>query len=243
MRKDFDDEFDFLDDLEIVDNTKEKKKTAEKPKKTEKIRTEEKAKKTEKIKTEEKVKKPEKVKAEEKTKKPEKVKAEEKTKKPEAVKKAPKKAKKRKKKNPIAAFWAGLCESAAEMSAGDRIVISTGVIVLVMAIVTGSVYLSARSIDSQVAAFAELGEDLSAVSLSGESGLIAVTDAHVAAMNAQIEETVEEETEETETEKEDEKAEDEVNINLTSVQKDLKIKFMNRATGRLISGIPFQVQI
>lgn len=231
MRKDFDDEFDFLDDLEIVDNTKEKKKTEEKPKKTEKVKTEEKAKKTEKIKTEEKAKKTEKVKAEEKTKKP------------EAVKKAPKKAKKRKKKNPIAAFWAGLCESAAEMSAGDRIVISTGVIVLVMAIVTGSVYLSARSIDSQVAAFAELGEDLSAVSLSGESGLIAVTDAHVAAMNAQIEETVEEETEEAETEKEDENAEDEVIINLTSVQKDLKIKFMNRATSRLISGIPFQVQI
>lgn len=148
---------------------------------------------------------------------------------------------KRKKENFLLTFWESLAESAAEMSTGDRIVISTGALVLVMAIITGSVYLSAKGVDEQIATFAELGENLETVSISGESGLIAVTDAEVAAMNAEI-------VEESEITEEAEKevqvaAENEVILNLTSVQKDLKIKFMNRASGKLISGIPFQATV
>ena len=135
-----------------------------------------------------------------------------------------------------------LFRSVSEMSAGDGIIVSTGVLVLVLAIITGNIYVSAKTVDNQVAAFAEIGEELGAVSVMGESGLIAVTDAQVAAMNADIiEET--EETEEEEDENEDEAVEDEVLLNLTSVQRDLKIKFMNRAGGKLISGIPFKASV
>ncbi len=141
------------------------------------------------------------------------------------------------KENRLLTFWKSLCDSASEMSAGDRVIASTGVIVLVMAIITGSVYVSARNVDDQVASFAELGEDLGAVSLAGESGLIAVTDAEVAAMNAEIIEEPEEDG------NDDENAEDEIQLNLTSVQKDLKIKFLNRADGKLISGIVFQAGV
>lgn len=279
MKKDFDNEFDFLDELEVAEYTKAKKIKAKKAepeevKETkpvsrskntessmpEKPKAEKRVKAAEKPKTEKRVKTAEKPKAEKKGKAAEKPKAEKRVKaaeKPKAEKrvkaaekpKAEKKGKaagkkKEKKDNVLVAFWKNLTESAAEMSMGDRIVASTGVMVLVLAIITGSVYLSAKGVDEQVAAFAEIGQELGEVSLSGESGLLAVTDAEVAAMNAEIlEET--EEVEETEESDEDEKeaAEDEVILNLTSVQKDLKIKFMNRANGKLISGIPFQATV
>ena len=265
MRKDFDNEFDFLDELEIAEHTKEKVKkekplpekrleektvkkkqvkeniVKEKPQKAKKKIAEEKAVKEKGVKEkkaeEKKTAKVKKAAASENV-KPKKIKKSEKKEKPMRKKRA-------KKENALVAFWKSLSESAAEMSMGDRIVASTGIIVLVTAIITGSVYLAARGVDEQIAAFAEIGQELGAVSLSGESGLLAVTDAEVAAMNAEIlEET--EEAEDDEQESEDEKeeaAEKEVILNLTSVQKDLKIKFMNRADGKLISGIPFQVNV
>ncbi len=153
------------------------------------------------------------------------------------------KRRKQKKESALLSFWDGLRESAAEMSTGDRIVISTGVLVLVMAVITGCIYVSAKNEDDQLAAFADLGEELGEVSLVGESGLIAVTDAEVAARNAQILEEEPEPEEEEENEEEETEAEDEVVLNLTSVQRDLKIKFMNRADGRLISGIAFQAEV
>lgn len=239
MKRDFDNEFDdeldFLDELENIKHTKPDKKPAKAATttsipKAKKVRvknavaekkTEEEAKAHSAKKTGEKVKTHSTKKAAGHTKK-----------------------RKRKKENFLLTFWESLVESAAEMSMGDRIVASTGIIVLVMAIITGSVYLSARGVDEQVATFAELGEELEAVSLSGESGLIAVTDAQVAAMNAEIlEEDEITETDEEEAKEETKTAENEVILNLTSVQKDLKIKFMNRANGKLISGIPFQASV
>jgi len=255
MKKDFDNEFDFLDELENVQHTKDKKvktgKKKETVRRTERADAEKgkaKAVRAEKKRAEkaEKAHKAAEVKAEKaKTAKAHKASGSGRAAKAEKIfgisggKTA--KKKQHKKENWLCNFWESLCESAAEMSAGDRIVASTGIIVLVMAIITGSVYVSAKSVDNQVAAFAELGEDLGAVSVLGESGLIAVTDAQVAAMNAEIiEET--EETEETE-ESEEGQEENEILLNLTSVQRDLKIKFINRAGGKLISGIALKASV
>ena len=211
MRKDFDnDQFDFLDELEIHKSTKEK------PVKRVKDKTENRIRKS----------KPE-----------EKNPIEKKT----VRKKSASKKRKPKRKSPfVVTMFRGLWESAADMSTGDRIIVSTGVLVLVLAIITGSVYLTSNAVEDQVAAFAELGQELGQLSVAGESGLLAVTDAEVAAINAElIEET--EETEETE--EKDEDQEDYVLLNLTSVEKDLKIKFMNKNGGKLISGIPFKAAV
>ncbi|MBO5093234.1 MAG: Ig-like domain-containing protein [Lachnospiraceae bacterium] len=256
MKKDFDNEFGFLDELELDDHTKEKQKTKKSSVEKQKAASDtENRKQKAPVKKSAAEKQPETVKKNRAEKQPEAVKKHSAKKsgeeKPGIAKKAKaaaqkaaglgaSKKRKRRKENPLFVFWESLCESAAEMSTGDRIVISTGIVVLVMAIITGSVYVSAKGVDEQVAAFAELGEELGAVSVSGESGLIAVTDAEVAARNSEILET-EEETEETE--EEEEAAENEVLLNLTSVQKDLKIKFLNRAGGKLISGIRFQTSV
>jgi GH25 family lysozyme M1 (1,4-beta-N-acetylmuramidase)/uncharacterized protein YjdB len=227
MKKDMHDEFDFLEELEPDSHTKAKKKKA--PSKSNRAKGEDK-------KTASAKKSSTKKKSEPAGARVDKLKASRTS-----------GAKKRRKKSVkeesfLVTFWQGLCENVSEMSAGDGIIVSTGVLVLVLAIITGNIYVSAKTVDNQVAAFAEIGEELGAVSVMGESGLIAVTDAQVAAMNADIiEET--EETEEEEDENEDEAVEDEVLLNLTSVQRDLKIKFMNRAGGKLISGIPFKASV
>ncbi len=234
MKKDFENEFDFLDELETDKRTKAKKaKSASKNTEKKKDIKKSESKKNTDGKKSVSGKKSGAVKA---------AKAKKTVMSAAASVRAPKRKKKRKEKAPfLLTLWQGLCESASEMSAGDGIVLSTGVLVLVLAIVTGSVYVSAKTVDGQVAAFAEIGEDLGEVSLAGESGLIAVADAQVAAMNAEIMEESEE-TQESE-EEADEDVEDEILLNLTSVQRDLKIKFMNRAGGKLISGIPFQASV
>lgn len=119
---------------------------------------------------------------------------------------------------------------------------ATGVAVLILAIVTGSVYASARAVDGQVSEFVSVGTQLDGIQMIGEQGLLAVADAQmakIAAANA-----VEEDPEE---QKEYEEAEytngGTVELELVSVQKDLKIKFNNKKTGKLISNVPFSVTI
>lgn len=119
---------------------------------------------------------------------------------------------------------------------------ATGVAVLILAIVTGSVYASARMVDHQVSEFVSVGSQLDGIQMIGEQGMLAVADAKlakIAAANA-----VDDENEE---QKEYDEAEytngGTVELELVSVQKDLKIKFTNKKSGKLISNVPFSVTI
>ena len=143
-----------------------------------------------------------------------------------------------KKQGGIAVIWTKFLN----LSTMDRIMAATGVAVLILAIVTGSVYASARAVDGQVSEFVSVGTQLDGIQMIGEQGLLAVADAQmakIAAANA-----VEEDPEE---QKEYEEAEytngGTVELELVSVQKDLKIKFNNKKTGKLISNVPFSVTI
>ena len=128
------------------------------------------------------------------------------------------------------------------MSTMDRIMTATGVAVLILAIVTGSVYASARIADGQVSEFVSVGTQLDGIQMIGEQGLLAVADAQMAKIAAAN--VVEEEPEE---QKEYNEAEytnsAEVSLELISVQKDLKIKFNNKKTGKLVSNVPFSVTV
>ena len=140
--------------------------------------------------------------------------------------------------NKIAAIWTKFLN----MSTMDRIMTATGVAVLILAIVTGSVYASARRVDHQVSEFVSVGSQLDGIQMIGEQGMLAVADAKlakIAAANA-----VDDENEE---QKEYDEAEytngGTVELELVSVQKDLKIKFTNKKSGKLISNVPFSVTI
>ena len=133
----------------------------------------------------------------------------------------------------------------ADMSTLDMVVAMLGILVLAGAVITGSIYAGARFTQKQVAAFAEVGGEIEGVSVIGESGLLAVSES--AKLGGMIdydeeEDNWEEDQEEGE-EKEDSNKEVEVEIRLTSIQSDLKIKFANKSTGKLVGGVPFEVEV
>ncbi len=122
----------------------------------------------------------------------------------------------------------------------DRIVASTGIIVLILAIVTVSVYGSAKLVDKQVASFASVGSQLDNIAVIGEGGLMAVTDAEIARINAA---NMYEEDEDYNYDEEEYSKEVTVQMNTTSIQKDLKIKFVNKKTNKLIGNVAFKVSV
>lgn len=126
-----------------------------------------------------------------------------------------------------------------EMSTLDMVVAVLGVVVIVGALTTGVLYANAKTIEKQVEAFASVGEEIEGISIIGESGLVAVSES--AKITDMVE--VEEEKEEEVVEEEEIKQTIEVTLNLTSIQSDLKIKFVNKATGKLIGGVPFEVEV
>ena len=148
------------------------------------------------------------------------------------------KASKKQGKKKFVAIWSKFLN----MSAMDRIMAATGVAVLILAIVTGSVYASARMVDNQVSEFVSVGTQLDGIHMIGEQGLLAVADATVAkiaAANA-VDEDYEDQKEYDEAEYTNGGT---VELELVSVQKDLKIKFTNKKSGKLISNVPFNVTI
>lgn len=140
--------------------------------------------------------------------------------------------------NKIAAFLGTILEKVTDMTAMDRIVAATGAIVLCVAMVTCSVYASAKAVDAQVEAFSEIGGQLENIGVAGGSGLLAMADAQNAVADTDLEELFANEEDRMEV---DANEGQQVVMNMTSVEKDLKIKFVNKATGKLISGIAFEI--
>ncbi len=123
----------------------------------------------------------------------------------------------------------------------DKMVLATGVAVVVLAVVTGGIFLSSRSVDKQISEFASVGRQLDGITMIGEKGLLAVADAElarIAAANAVVEE--EEPNDYNEAEFSDEVT---IKLDMTSVMKDLKIKFTNKDTGKLVANVPFTVTV
>lgn len=136
-------------------------------------------------------------------------------------------------------LWTGFLD----MGVMDRVIACTGVGVLLLVLVTGGVFVSAKLLDKQVSDFADVGKQLEGINLLGESGLMAVADAQmgkIAAANAVVDS---EEEENKEYEEEEYTKDVTVTLELTSIQKDLKIKFVNKKTGKLVANVPFSVTV
>lgn len=127
------------------------------------------------------------------------------------------------------------------MAALDIAIALTGVLVLATAAFTTSMYLGRNEQNKQMEAVAAVGKNLEDIGMSGEEVLSAVA---VAAQNAS-EEVSEEETTETETgyEEKDLEANVDVILKLSSMQKDMKIKFADKSSGKLIGNQPFTVKL
>ncbi len=139
--------------------------------------------------------------------------------------------------------WENILEHISEflsnMTAFDAIIACTGVILLVAAIVAGSMVIESKNVDKQIAAIVPVGTELSSVGVVGESGLLAMADAR---LNATTQSSVEIEDVVYSTEDSSEEAV-KVSVNFESVERDLKIRFTDASTGQLITGTAFEVTL
>lgn len=127
----------------------------------------------------------------------------------------------------------------------DRMIIGTGAAVLILALVTAGFYISSRITDSQISSFVSVGNQLDGIDVIGEAGLLAVADAQLAKMAAaDILNGDQQESPDNEGYNESEYRRDvTVTMEFVSIQKDLKIKFVNDSTGKLVANVPFAVQV
>jgi hypothetical protein len=81
------------------------------------------------------------------------------------------------------------------------------------------------------------------VSVAGEAGLMAVADSKLAAKLAAEAEEEQQEEDEEQDEEADEEDGTKVKVTFTSLEKDLKIKFINDETDRLVTDTEFTVHL
>ncbi len=131
-----------------------------------------------------------------------------------------------------------------EMDMVDKVVAGTGIAVLLLALITGFVFVGNRVVAKQVNSFDTVGNQLAGISVIGGQGLTAVADAQIARQEA-AEALAEKEKEDEETRYDEQEYDNEVTValNMTSIKKDLKIKFVNKKTGKLIPNVPFEVEV
>lgn len=126
----------------------------------------------------------------------------------------------------------------------DVIIALTGVLVLFVGVMAYGVYHNAAETENQVAAMAEVGEKMETIGYAGIDMLVAVADARIAAQELINQPSVEEASEADGGYAEKELVSKvNVSLKLSSVQKDLKIKFTNKESGKLIGNQAFTVKI
>lgn len=130
-----------------------------------------------------------------------------------------------------------------DFSAMDAVIGLTGVLVLFAAVMAMGVYSSANTLKEQVAAMAEVGQQMEEIGIAGEGIFTAIADAKAAGLEAAQLPVEEENGTGGEYEEKELTREMNVSLKLTSVQKDLKIKFTNKKSGKLIGNQPFAVSV
>ncbi|MCM1182340.1 MAG: Ig-like domain-containing protein [Roseburia sp.] len=140
-------------------------------------------------------------------------------------------------------FGERLREWFSNMTAFDVILASTGVLLLVAVAVAGSMYLETKRVNERIEALVPMGEELAEIGIVGEDGLVAMTNSALSGQfAAELEsETVSSIVDAGEESNAPEAVSDKVNVNFTSVEKDLKIRFTDANTGELITGTAFEV--
>lgn len=124
----------------------------------------------------------------------------------------------------------------------ERIAAVFALLILAGGIATASFYATALNGNKQLESFNDIGLNLTETEMVGKSGLIAVADAEKArAMAAQF--VAEEPEEEEEIEVADDAEDVTIKMTVTSIKSDIKVKFINSATGKLVANLPLEIDV
>lgn len=141
-------------------------------------------------------------------------------------------------------FWQRAKMRFSHMTAFDVVLVSTGVVMLVAAVVILNLFLQSWNLNKQIEALAPLGGELKEIGIVGDDGLLAMADAALLGNFAQTAGSEEAASEEDSSiEVVDVKEAVKVNVSFVSVEKDLKIRFTDEHTGELITGTVFEVTL
>ena len=133
-------------------------------------------------------------------------------------------------------MWLRIKEYISSMTAFDTIIAVTGIVVVVAAIVTFSMFVENKHMNEQVEAIAPIGNELTEMGIPGEEGIMAIVNAASSGMyNEQLQ------TESVPVEPEPDVEVSKVSVSFESIEKDLKIRFIDSATGEYIKGTAFEV--
>lgn len=135
--------------------------------------------------------------------------------------------------------FAGIIKFIANTSAVERTAAIVGLVLLAGAVTTGVFFAGVMGKNRTISSFAEVGSNMGEVEVVGQSGLLAIADAEKAkSMTAEI--VVESEEEEL---VQDDAEGVVINMNLTTIKSDMKIKFVNSKTNKLVASVPFKVSV
>ncbi len=143
-------------------------------------------------------------------------------------------------------LWGKVLTFIKNTSVVERIAAVFALLLLAGGIATASFYVSAKHGNEQLASFAEVGSQLGGVDVVGKSGLIAIADAEKArAMAAEMVNEGEGEEEDEEEEKivADDAEGVTIQMTLTSIKSDMKVKFINSETNKLVADLPFEITV
>ena len=138
----------------------------------------------------------------------------------------------------------------------ERLAMFVALLLVAAGISMAVIYSDASDRKNEIDSFASVGQSMDGITVVGESGLIAMADAQRAkALAAEsVAEAVEETeagTEEAETVEEEQKEEEvlgeakavKVKVTYASIKNDIKVKFTNTDTKKLISGVNFEIDV
>ena len=123
------------------------------------------------------------------------------------------------------------------LTPADYAVAITGVIVLAVALISAHIFFGNRETQEQLAEYGNMGMQIDDIKVIGGEGLVAIR-------NAELTRRIAAEAKEHEEEEHiEEDAHIAVEMDLSSIYKDLKIKFASKKTGRLVANAPFEVSV
>ena len=142
-------------------------------------------------------------------------------------------------------FFALLGAKFANVNVMDMVIVLSSIFVVALGIIVGAVFINKGISADQVSDFAQVGHQLDDIDLVGDDGLLAIGQATMNRIQAEIEEMerLEQEQENPGYNESDYNKSVSVAFSLTSVLKDLKIKITNKSSKKLISSVPFSLMV
>ncbi|WP_051465050.1 GH25 family lysozyme [Butyrivibrio sp. FCS014] len=146
--------------------------------------------------------------------------------------------------NPLAVAGGKIVDFFKNTGAVERIAMFVAVLLVAGGIVMANYYSKAMDRKNEIDSFVEIGQSLNETTVVGQSGLIAMADAQKAkALAAGL--VAEEELTEEQIEEEvvEENKTINIKVTLTSIKSDMKVKFINSETKKLISNVHFEIDV